>query len=124
MIEQYNTELIGLVTELSKLIPQLHGFISNFNETITQYGINVITEGSGQLSVDVPSDMTEIDAEKCVKKIRILDRLIHDRLDNINNIFKKGYGIENNLKKLNNEHISVLTDKSKILTKLKNSYKH
>jgi hypothetical protein len=124
MIEQYNTELISLVTELGKLIPQLHGFISNFNETITQYGINVITEGSGQLNIDVPSDMTEVDVNKCINKIRILDRLIHDRLDNIDNIFKKGYGIESNLIKLNNEYVSVFTEKSKILIELKNLYKH
>ena len=124
MIEQYNTELTILVAELSKLMPQLHGFISNFNETISQYGINVVTESSGQLSIDVPSNMTEINVDKCVKKIRILDRLIHDRLDNIENIFKKSYVIESNLKKLNSEHISVLTEKSKILIELKNLYKH
>lgn len=124
MIEQYNTELTLIVTELSKLLPQLQGFISNFNETITLYGINVVTEGSGQLNIDVPYNMTEVDVDKCVKKVEILDRLIHDRTYNIENIFKNGFEIESKIKKLNDKHISVLTEKSKILTELKNSYKH
>lgn len=124
MIEQYNTELTLIVTELSKLLPQLQGFISNFNETITLYGINVVTEGSGQLNIDVPYNMTEVDVDKCVKKVGILDRLIHDRTYNIENIFKNGFEIESKIKKLNDKHISVLTEKSKILTELKNSYKH
>lgn len=124
MIEQYNTELTLILTGLSKLLPQLQGFISNFNETITLYGINVVTEGSGQLNIDVPYNMTELDVNKCVKKVGILDRLIHDRLDNIENIFKNGFEIESKIKKLNDKHISILTEKSKILTELKNSYKH
>ena len=124
MKEQYTLELLTIVTELNKLLPQLQGFILNFNQFITEHGLNVITDGSGQLSIDVPSSMSDTDIDKCVKKVGILDRLINNQFESINTIFTKGYDLEANIKKLNSEHLSLLTEKSKILTELKNSYKH
>jgi len=123
MIEQ-NVDLIAIVTELGKLLPQLQGFISNWNDTITQYGINVITDGANDLSIDVPSNMKEADANLCAKKIKILDSLIQDRIDTIKDLFHKGYDIEMEIKSSNNKYLSVLTEKSKILKELNNSYKH
>jgi len=123
MTEQ-NVDIIVIVAELGKLLPQVQGFISNWNDTITQYGINVITDGSNDLAIDVPSSMKEADANLCAKKIKILDSLIHDRLDTIKDLFNKGYKLEMEIKSSNNQYVSVLTEKSKILKELNNSYKH
>jgi len=123
MVEQ-NVDLIAIVTELGKLIPQLQGFISNWNDTITQYGINVITEGNNDLVIDVPSSMKEADASICAKKIKVLDSLIHDRMDTIKDLLHKGYDIETAIKTSNNKYVSVLTEKSKILKELNSLYKH
>jgi len=123
MTEQ-NLDLLGIVTELDKLLPQLQGFINNWNNTITLYGINVITDGSNDLAIDVPSSMKEADANLCAKKIKILDSLIHDRLDTIKDLFQKGYKIELEIKSSDSKYVSVLTEKSLILKELNNSYKH
>ena len=123
MTEQ-NVDIIVIVAELGKLLPQVQGFISNWNDTITHYGINVITDGSNDLAIDVPSSMKEADANLCAKKIKILDSLIHDRLDTIKDLFNKGYKLEMEIKSSNNQYVSVLTEKSKILKELNNSYKH
>ena len=123
MTEQ-NVDLMAIVTELGKLLPQVQGFISNWNDTITQYGINVITDGSNDLAIDVPSSMKEADANLCVKKIKVLDSLIRDRLDTIKDLFNKGYKLEMEIKSTNNKYVSILTEKSKILKELNDSYKH
>jgi predicted GNAT superfamily acetyltransferase len=123
MTEQ-NLDILAIATELGKLLPQLHGFINNWNDTITLYGINVITDGSNDLAIDVPSSMKEADANLCAKKIKVLDSLIHDRLDTIKDLFQKGYKIESDIKSSNSKYVSVLTEKSLILKELNNSYKH
>jgi len=120
----HNVDILAIVTELGKLLPQLQGFIGNWNDTITQYGINVITDGSNDLAIDVPSSMKEADANLCAKKIKVLDSLIHDRLDTIKDLFQKGYKIELEIKSSNSKYVSVLTEKSLILKELNNSYKH
>jgi hypothetical protein len=120
----HNVDILAIVTELGKLLPQLQGFIGNWNDTITQYGINVITDGSNDLAIDVPSGMKEADANLCAKKIKVLDSLIHDRLDTIKDLFQKGYNIELEIKSSNSKYVSVLTEKSLILKELNNSYKH
>jgi len=107
----HNVDILAIVTELGKLLPQLQGFIGNWNDTITQYGINVITDGSNDLAIDVPSSMKEADANLCAKKIKVLDSLIHDRLDTIKDLFQKGYKIELEIKSSNSKYVSVLTEK-------------
>jgi CRISPR-associated protein Cas8b1/Cst1 subtype I-B len=84
----------------------------------------VITDGSNDLAIDVPSTMKEADANLCAKKIKVLDSLIHDRLDTIKDLFQKGQKIELEIKSFNNKYVSVLTEKSSILKELSNSYKH
>jgi len=123
MTEQ-NLDIFAIVTELGKLLPQLQGFINNWNDTITLYGINVITDGSNDLAIDVPSSMKEVDANLCAKKIKVLDSLIHDRLDTIKDLFQRGYKLELEIKSSNSKYVSVLTEKSLILKELNNSYKH
>jgi len=121
---EHKPSILAIVFELDKLLPQLQGFICNWNDTITHYGINVITDGSNDLAIDVPSSIKEADANLCAKKIKILDSLIHDRLNTIKYLFQKGYKIELEIKSSNNKYVSELTEKSLILKELNNSYKH
>jgi len=118
MTEQ-NLDILAIATELGKLLPQLQGFINNWNDTITLYGINVITDGSNDLAIDVPSSMKEADANLCAKKIKVLDSLIHDRLDTIKDLFQKGYTIESDIKSSNSKYISVLTEKKFNIKRIK-----
>ena len=124
MFSDQNSDLMGIIIELNKLLPQVQSFITDWHSTIAHYGINVITDVNGDLSIDVPSKLKDVDVNTCTKKIKILDSLIHDRFNSIEKTLDKGYTFEMDLKKSNNNYISVLTEKSKILNELKNSYKH
>lgn len=116
--------LNAIVLELGKLLPQLDTFISNWNETIITFNINVITDGTGELSLEVPSNMDDDTISTCRKKIGVLDSLIRDRFENVNSIINKGYLIEADIKKTNVDFESRLVEQSKILKELQNSFKH
>jgi hypothetical protein len=46
------------------LLPQLSNFINQFNTTVNQTGISVVTYSEGNLSIDVPQNMSDIVAKK------------------------------------------------------------
>ena len=116
--------LNSIILDLVKLLPQLKSFISTWHETIISFNVNIITDGSGQLSLDVPSSMEDDAIEACRKKIGVLDSLICDRFENLDSIFKKGYMIEADIKKSDSKFDSRLIEQSKILKELRNSFKH
>jgi hypothetical protein len=115
-------EIIEIFNEIDKLLPQLQEFVHKFYDTVNVNNINVITDSSGALQIDVPSSMTPIEERNCVKKIGILDRLIINHKEKIEELISKGYDIEKNMKTRDNDYISVLKEKSKILKEL--NYKH
>lgn len=124
MSEQY-IELSSVMLELARLLPQLQEFVNNLNETIVSNNVNLITESTGELTMEVPSNMSDKDIDVCRRKVGIIDRLIHDRTDHISSLFKKGHDIEMEIKKFNPNYVSDdLIEKSKILKEIKNSYKH
>lgn len=43
MFSDQNTDLMGIIIELNKLLPQVQNFITDWHNTIAHYGINVIT---------------------------------------------------------------------------------
>jgi hypothetical protein len=124
MLSNEELEVINIATEISKLLPQLQEFIQRFNDTVTLYNINVITDSSGALEIDVPSRMVDLDIDYCTKKIRVLDRLILSHQENIHDLFTKGNIIETQIKSINNSYLPILTEKSKILTELNKTYRH
>ena len=124
MFQELNDDLMAIVVELNKIIPQLKGFINNWHDTINYYNINVITDSSGQLSIDVPSDLDEDNVKSCTKKIKILDNLIRDRFDHTEKLITKGNEIETGLKKCSKDYASKLIENSKILKELQSSFKH
>lgn len=121
---QSGLDLSSIVTEVNTLLPQLANFIDQFNNVITQSGINVITDATGNMSIDVPHNMPDIEAEKISKRIGIIDRLITSHGNNINDLFQKGLSIENKLKANNPNYVSELKDQIAEFKKLNVSYKH
>ncbi len=118
---QSNMDTIFL--ELDTLLPQILNFTQQFNSTVIQYGINVITDVAGNLAIEVPGDMSDLDVKTVTNKIGIIDRLINTQAEKAAGLINQGL----NLYKLgpeNAENIHKLHQNSKILQELLNSYKH
>ncbi len=57
-------DLLDIIKEIDKLMPQLESFISNFNTTIATSGINVITDSTGNMEIDVSSNLSDDEVKK------------------------------------------------------------
>ena len=117
-------DLNEMIIELSTLIPQLSDFISQFNNIVTQNGVNVVTDSTGSMAIDVPADMSDPVADSISRRIGIIDRLITTHGNSINDIFQKGLGIERELKANNPNYVSQLSDHITEFKRLNSSYKH
>ena len=89
-----------------------------------QKSLNVISDSSGNMAVDVPYDMSNKEADNISKRISIIDRLIDSHHTSIKALFEKGFNLENKLKAENSNYISELLNKKTEFNKLKNSYQH
>lgn len=121
---QSGMDISNIVTEVNTLLPQLADFISQFNNLITQTGINVITDSSGNMSIDVPNSMPESEVNRLTTRIGIIDRLITNHGTSLNDLFQKGLSIENKLKTDNPNYVSQLSEQITEFKKLNASYKH
>jgi len=121
---QSNMGIEEIVGQINVLIPQFTDFINQFNTTVTETGVNVISDTTGNLSIDVPSSMTDEVANAVGKKIGIIDRLITTQGQQINDLLQKGISIENKLKSENSQYVSQLTSKIEEFRKLNAMYKH
>ena len=113
-----------IITELNTLLPQLTSFINQFNTTVSQSGINVITDSFGNMSIDVPQNMNSDTANQLSTRIGIIDRLVTARGQEIDSLLQKGVEIENKLKIDNSNYVSQLTEKIQEFRKLNSSYRH
>jgi len=116
--------LNDIVSSLNYMIPQLSTFIDQFNLIIQQCNVNVITDSLGNMSVDVPADMSESKGIEISKKLGIIDKLINSQGSSINDLFQKGLNIESKLKINDPGYSSVFTDKINEFKALNASYKH
>jgi hypothetical protein len=117
-------DLPEIITEINTLLPQLSSFIEQFNNLVNQSGISVITDSTGNMSIDVPNSMPESTASNVSTRIGIIDRLITTRGQELNDLFQKGLDIESNMKKENPQYQSQLIDKIESFKKLNKSYIH
>jgi hypothetical protein len=117
-------DLPEIITEIDTLLPQLSSFIEQFNNLVNQSGVSVITDSTGNMSIDVPHSMPESTASNVSTRIGIIDRLITTRGQEINDLFQKGLDIESNMKKENPQYQSQLSDKIESFKKLNKSYIH
>lgn len=117
-------ELTEVSLKINELLPQLSDFIDQFNHLVCTTNINVISDVSGNMSIDVPRTMSDAEGEKISKRISIIDRLITTRGEQINDLLQKGLSIETKLKSQNSNYTSQLLDKINEFKRLNASYKH
>ena len=106
------------------MIPQLTKFISQFNSTVSQSGINVVTDIAGNMEIDVPKTMSDEVANKLSSKVGIIDRLITTRGQDIYDLLQKGLTLENKLIITDPNYVSQIADRVQEFQKLNSSYKH
>lgn len=117
-------DLSEIITKLDQLIPQFSEFIGQFDNIVINNNINVITEVNGYLSVDVPSSMSDIEANRLSERIGILKRLITTCTEEIDTLLHKELDIETKLKEQNLKYTSQILEKVKEYEKYKSKYKH
>lgn len=118
------TDLTDVLLKIDELLPQLSDFIGQFNHIVLNNPINIITEANGNMSVDVPSTMPDIQAEKLGKKIGIIDRLITSRGQEIDSLLQKGLTIEGKIKEEDPAYTSQILSKINEFKRLNASYQH
>lgn len=123
-LKSTTVELTEITMKINELLPQLSDFIDQFNSIVLSTKINVITDTSGNMSMDVPNSMPDNEAEMISKRIGIIDRLITTRGQEVNNLLLKGLEIESKLKEQNPNYTSQILDKVNELKRLNDSYRH
>lgn len=117
-------ELVDVVNQVTALLPQLSEFITQFNGIISEHSINVITETNGNMSIDVPSNMSDHQAQLLSKRVGVIDRLIRSRGQEIDKLLHQGLEIESKLKGQDPNFTSQILSKVEEFKKLNESYKH
>lgn len=113
-----------ILAQVNTILPQLDDFITQFYSLISDNNINVITDSFGNMSIEVPQDIGNEDAEKFSKKVGILDRLITTQNKNLEDLFKRAYILEKSTSDLNNNYKLTLDEKMKIYQDLISKYRH
>jgi hypothetical protein len=113
-----------IVSQIDSLLPQLASFINQFNTTVSQSEISVITDTIGNMSIDVPQHISEELANKLTNKIGVIDRLITTRSQDISDLIKQGTILEEKLKLADSHYVSQLSDRMQEYKRLISSYKH
>lgn len=118
-------ELNEVMLKITEMLPQFAEFINQFNTIIISNNINIIIDSEGHMSLDVPVTMTDRDTDLYSKRLGILDRLIHTRIQDIDILIQKGFSLEGNLKQdgVTSGFSQQILDKANEFQKLKNSYK-
>ena len=116
--------IFDIITEVGNLLPQLSNFISQFDTTVAESGVNVITDTDGTMTIDVPNSMSNAEARRISTKLNIIDNLITTRGQQIGDLLKQGLALESKLKSENSGYVSQLSDQIQELRKLNSSYKH
>lgn len=117
-------DLAGIILTIGSHLSELSTFINKFDNTVVENGINVITDGSGSLSIDAPSTMSEEVANKVATRISVIDSLISKRQSDISDLIQKGLALQNKISSVDPSYKSEIVNKITEFEKLKNSYKH
>ncbi len=117
-------DLLSVIMSIGSHMSELTTFIQKFDNTVVENGINVITDSSGNLSIDAPSTMSDDIAKKVATRINIIDSLIIKRQSDISDLIQKGLAIQNKITLVDPSYKSEILNQITEFEKLKNSYKH
>lgn len=117
-------DLSEIVNSINSLLPQLSTFINQFHTTVSENNINVFSDAYNNMSIDVPSTMSDAEGQKLSDRINVIDRVITARTQEIETLVDKGLELENKIKVSNPNFNSQILSKVNELKRLNDSYKH
>jgi NADH-ubiquinone oxidoreductase chain 3 len=117
-------ELTSIILAISEAMPKFAGFINQFDTTVAQQGINVISDSKGNLSIDVPAAMSDAAAEQVKLRIGILDSLISTQGSTIKDLLHNGLGLQNKINMVDPSYRSEIFNQITEFDRLKSSYNH
>ena len=116
--------LTDIILVIGAHLSELSGYITKFNNTVIENGINVITDSEGNLDMDVPANMTKEVGKQVSLKINIIDSLIRTRESDISELIDKGLSLQNKINSVDPFYKSEILSKVSEFEKLKSIYKH
>jgi hypothetical protein len=116
--------LLELINQIDMLLPEMDNFIGQFHTTILDNNINIVTDSSANMHMEVPSTISDDKANLLKKKLDIIDRLINTKSSEVEKLLKEGSNLELDLKKNNAQFKSKILAKVDELNKLKAKYGH
>jgi hypothetical protein len=116
--------LLDIINQIDLMLPQLDNFIDQFHTTLLENNINIVTDSSSNMFMEVPSTTPEDKATFLRKKLDVIDRLVNTKSAEVDKLLKEGSNLELNLKKDNPEFQSKILAKVNELNKLKAKYRH
>lgn len=122
MLYVYNCDLDVVITNLNHYIPQFSRFISDILEVQSKYNVTIVDQ-LGNLSLDVPENMSEAMQEEVVKKVRVLDSICLQRSMDIDAELEKGKAIENLIKQKNPNYSSKISGQIAEFARLRGAFK-
>jgi len=117
-------DLTSIIADINGLLPQLSNFISQINTLVNQNNIQIIVDAAGNMSLDAPGSMTDLELNSLSKRINVIDALIASHKSNITTLFQQASNIENASKIADSSQVSELASLSTRFDALKVSYKH
>jgi len=116
--------LAEIVLALGTHLADYASFIQRFNSTVVETGINVISDSEGNLSMQVPSAMSESVYNKLSTKIGIIDSLIAKKQSDISELIPKGLALHNKITAVNPLHTSPILGQVTQFQHLQSLYTH
>jgi hypothetical protein len=103
---------------------EISSYINQFNNIVSDTGINVITDSQGNMEMDAPANMSEELAKKVSLRISIIDSLINKRQSDVSELIDKGLALQKNINSVDPLYKSEILSKVSEFEKLKGLYKH
>ena len=117
-------DIAKISTQVGTLLPQLSNFINQFNTTVSESNVNIVTDSFGNMTLDLNKNISDEQAINLSNRISIIDRLISTRSQDIDELLQKALKLENEVKSENPHYVSQVNDSMEEFRKLRNSYNH
>jgi hypothetical protein len=121
-VAEDRANFVNVVSEIKQLLPLFAQYIHQFNHTLAEHSIYVVSDSAGNLSIDVSDDMPKKEIQALTKRIRILDDIITKHNENLSELFRKGTNTEIGLQIQDPNYVSKLTDKITEFKRLNDIY--
>jgi len=124
MTNQILLELDGLIASLNQIIPQLSGFVSQFNDIQIANDVKVLSDSIGNMYLDVPASMPKPFENMLTTRLGIIDRLCNTHGQSITQLLDKGRLLEEQLRLQDPHYTSKLSGHIAEFARLSNAFKH